>query len=133
MLGQPVGAVKGDMLGLLVVAVVHAASVSGTDGAPAGGCKLRVRFPGLQRVYADQGYSTTMIAWFQQMLHSMVEVVTRRPTQQSFAVLPKRWIVARTFGWFIRQWRLSKANDGYGGPTPCSGYIWRPFRSCRAG
>ena len=53
-----------DTLGLLLVVVVHAASLSDTEGALDVGAKLRGCFPRLQHVWADQSYRQTMIAWF---------------------------------------------------------------------
>jgi putative transposase len=102
-----------DTLGLLLVVVVHAASLSDTEGALDVGAQLRGRFPRLQRVWADQGYKETMITWFRQWLQVVVEVVTRPEGQRGFVVQPKRWLVERTFGWFNRQRQLSKEYDVY--------------------
>ena len=102
-----------DTLGLLLVVVVHAASLSDTEGALDVGARLRGRFPRLQRIWADQGYKDTMIAWFRQWLQVVVEVVTRPAEQRGFVVQSKRWIVERTFGWFNRQRQLSKEYDVY--------------------
>jgi len=104
-------------LGLLLVVVVQAASLSDTEGALDVGAKLRGRCPRLRLVWADQGYRETMIAWFRQWLKVTVEIVARPPAQRTFEVLPKRWIVERTFGWFNRQRQLSKAYDVYAETT----------------
>ncbi len=106
-----------DTLGLLLVVVVHAASVSDTEGALDVGAKLRGRFPRLRHIWADQGYKDTMISWFQQWLQVVVEVVTRPTGQRGFVVQPKRWIVERTFGWLNRQRQLSKEYDVYAETT----------------
>jgi putative transposase len=106
-----------DTLGLLLVVVVQAASLSDTEGALDVGAKLRGRFPRLHLIWADQGYRETMIAWFRQWLKVVVEIVTRPPEQRTFEVLPKRWIVERTFGWFNRQRQLSKEYDVYAQTT----------------
>lgn len=106
-----------DTLGLLLVVVVHAASMSDTEGALDVGAKLRGRFPRLCHIWADQGYKRTMIHWFQHALQCVVEIVTRAPQQHTFEVLPKRWIVERTFGWFNRQRQLSKDYDVYAETT----------------
>lgn len=102
-----------DTLGLLLVVVVHAASLSDTEGALDVGARLRGRFPRLQHVWADQGYKETMIGRFRQWLQVVVEVVTRPAGQRGFVVQPKRWLVERTFGWFNRQRQLSKEYDVY--------------------
>jgi len=93
-----------DMLGLLLVVVVQAASLSDTEGALDVGAKLGGRVPRLRLVWADQGYKETMIDWFRQWLKVVVEVVTR-PAEQ------------RTFGWFNRQRQLSKEYDVYAETT----------------
>lgn len=101
-----------DTLGLLMVVVVHAASLSDTEGALDVAARLRGRFPRLQRIWADQGYKETMIRWFWQQLQVIVEVVSR-PSGSGFVVQPKRWVVERTFGWFNRSRQLSKEYDLY--------------------
>lgn len=106
-----------DTLGLVLVVVVQAAALSDTEGALDVGAKLRGRVPRLRLVWADQGYKETMITWFRQWLKVVVEVVVRPPAQRTFEVLPKRWIVERTFGWFNRQRQLSKAYDVYAETT----------------
>ena len=101
-----------DTLSLLLVVVVHAASLSDTEGALDGGAKLRGRFPRLRKVWADQNYCQTMIAWFRHTLNCTVEVVNRA-AEPGFHILPKRWLVERTFGWFNRSRLLSKEYDVY--------------------
>ena len=106
-----------DTLGLLLVVVVHAASMSDTDGALDVGTKLRGRFPRLCKLWADQGYKDTMVQWFHRQLTVLVEVMLRPPEQRGFVVQAKRWIVERTFGWLNRQRQLSKEYDVYAETT----------------
>ncbi len=101
-----------DSLGLLLAVVVHAASVSGTEGALDVGAKVGHCMPRLQLLYADQGYRHTMITWFRDMLHCAVEIVTRADAP-GVQVLPQRWKVERTFGWFNRSRLLSKEYEVY--------------------
>ncbi len=101
-----------DALGLLLVVVVQPASLSDTEGALDVGAKIRGRFPRLCKVWADQNYRQTMIDWFQHALDCLVEIVTRSP-EPGFHVLPQRWKVERTFGWFNRSRLLSKEYDVY--------------------
>ena len=101
-----------DTLGLLLVVVVHAASWSETDGALDVGAKLRHRFPRLRHIWADAGYHYMMIDWFRQYLRCTVEIVSRIAAN-TFQVLPQRWKVERTFGWFNRSRLLSKEYDVY--------------------
>jgi putative transposase len=101
-----------DTLGLLLLVVVHAASLSDTEGALDVGARLRGRFPRLKLIWADQGYRETMIKWFKCWLQVVVEIVSR-PAGSGFVVQPKRWIVERTLGWFNRSRQLSKEYDLY--------------------
>jgi putative transposase len=101
-----------DTLGLLLVVLVTAASLSDTEAALDVGVKLRGRFPRLQRLWADQGYKQTMITWFRLVLQVVVDIVIRRDVPH-FEVQPKRWIVERTFGWLNRSRQLSKEYDVY--------------------
>ena len=73
-----------DTLGLLLVVVVHAASLSDTEGALDVGAKLPGRFPQLRHLWADQGYKDTMIEWFRQWLQVVVEVVMQPTEQRGF-------------------------------------------------
>lgn len=101
-----------DTLGLLVMVVVHAASLSDTEGALDVGVRLRGNVPRMRRVLADQGYRQTMIDWFWHQLQLVVEVVAR-PQGPGFQVQPKRWVVERTFGWWSWQRGLSKDYEVY--------------------
>jgi putative transposase len=102
-----------DTLGLLMVVLVTAASLSDTEAALDVGVKLRSRFPRLRKVWADQGYRETMVEWFARVLTVVVEVVQRPAGQRGFVVQPKRWIVERTFGWFNHYRVLSKDYEVY--------------------
>ena len=102
-----------DTLGLLLLVVVHAASLSDTEGALDVGTRLRGRFPRLRHLFADQGYKETMITWFRHWLQLVVEVVTRPADQRGFQVQPQRWKVERTLGWFNRFRILSKDYEVY--------------------
>ncbi len=62
---------------------------------------------------ADQGYKYQFIAWFLATFQWIVEIVQRNPLRKGFDVLPKRWIVARTFAWFGLYRRLSKDYEYY--------------------
>ena len=102
-----------DTLGLLMVVLVTAASLSDTEAALDVGVKLRGRFPRLRKIWADQGYKETMVDWFRHQVKVLVEIVVRPAEQKGFVVQPKRWIVERTFGWFNRYRVLSKDYEVY--------------------
>jgi putative transposase len=91
--------------------VVTAASVQDRDGAPQVLEILRHRFSWLRVIWADQAYTGELVAWvwaLRSWRHIGLEVVKRFEGLQGFHVLPKRWIVERTFGWLNRYRRLSK-------------------------
>jgi putative transposase len=97
-----------DTVGHLVAARVHAADVQDRDGAPDLLRSIRYRFPWLRHVFADGGYAgdklTTALAaqgrW-------QIEIV-KRCDRAGFAVLPRRWVVERSFAWLNRNRRLAK-------------------------
>ena len=67
-------------------------------------------FPFLLKPYADGGYQgpTFRRALMKVLSRVNVEIVKRSDTARKFVVLPKRWIVERTFAWLSRYRRLSK-------------------------
>src|SRR5579875_1834196 len=63
----------------------------------------------IQRLWVDQGYSGADLACdLERLLGWQVEVVTRPRGRLRFQVLPRRWVVERSFGWLGRFRRLSK-------------------------
>jgi len=63
----------------------------------------------LQLMWADSGYHGQPFSdWVQQECGWRVQIVNKDPKQEGFAVLPKRWIVERTFSWLNKWRRLSK-------------------------
>ena len=95
-----------DTLGLLLAVTVTAASVQDRDGASPLLTLLRERFSTLRLVWADGGYAGRLIIWAQSALHLAVTVVKRSDDTTGFVVLPRRWVVERTFGWLLRHRRL---------------------------
>lgn len=69
--------------------------------------RLFGRFDTIVKVFVDGGYTGRLIDWAKQMFGYEVEVVKRNELHQ-FLVLPKRWIVERTFAWLSWSRRLSK-------------------------
>jgi putative transposase len=101
-----------DTLGLLLVVIVHAANVQDRDGAKLVFGKLTGRFPRLQKVWADGAYGGQLLDWVKQRFTWVLDIVKRDPLVKGFKVLPKRWIVERTFGWLSHCRRLSKDYEG---------------------
>lgn len=97
-----------DTQGLLLGVLVHAASIQDADGA--GGLLRRIKplYCWLRAVFADSIYNRTaaLLACF--LLGITLIIVGRIPGTKGFVVLPRRWVVERTFGWLGRWRRLSK-------------------------
>jgi transposase len=97
-----------DTLGLLLVLVVHAADIQDRDGLALVCRRLRRRFPWLRLIFADGGYKSDTAAWSAAREGLRLGIVTRDPSTRGFAVLPRRWVVERTFAWLGRNRRLAK-------------------------
>jgi transposase len=98
-----------DTAGHLVAAKVHSADIQDRDGAPALLASIRSLFPWLRHVFADGGYAgdklTMALARHGQW---RIEIVKRSDRSTGFYVLPRRWVVERTFAWLNRNRRLAK-------------------------
>jgi len=97
-----------DTLGLLLLVIVTTANVQDRDAAQRLLAGLFKSFGKVKRVWADGGYAGQLVAWVRRQFRRSLEIVKRAPTTKGFRVLPKRWIVERTFGWLGRSRRLSK-------------------------
>jgi len=95
-----------DCLGLLLMVTVTAASVQDRDGAHRLLALLRERFSTISLVWADGGYAGRLVIWATEVLRLTVTIVKRTDNVAGFVVLPRRWVVERTFGWLIRHRRL---------------------------
>ena len=70
---------------------------------------IRQRFPWLELVWADGGYNARQVDAAVAKVPSLrLEIVKRSDDMQGFVVLPRRWVVERTFSWFGRNRRLAK-------------------------
>jgi transposase len=98
-----------DTVGHLVAAQIHAADIQDRDGAPGLLGSIRYLFPWLRHVFADGGYAGDKLTraltrhgkW-------RIEIVKRSDQATGFQVLPRRWVVERTFAWLNRNRRLAK-------------------------
>ena len=97
-----------DTLGLILAIVVHAGNVQDRDGAKQVLAKLAGLFPRLTLIWADGGYAGKLVEWTKAMGGWTLQIVKRCDDVKGFVVLPKRWIVERTFAWLGRHRRLSK-------------------------
>jgi len=88
--------------------VVHPASVQDRDGARELLRKARPRFPFIERIFADAGYQGPKMASIVARTGCWKMEIVKRSDRHRFIVLPKRWIVERTFAWLGRCRRLAK-------------------------
>jgi putative transposase len=96
---------------LLLTVVVTAASVQDRDGAMQLLDVLRHTFSRLRLIWADQAYAGDLIPWLWALRpwrNIRLAMVTRPEGTKGFLLLPKRWIVERTFAWLGRYRRLAK-------------------------
>jgi transposase len=99
-----------DTQGLLIHAIVHAADIQDRDGGALVMATMFGMFPFLLKLYADGGYQGPMFraALKKIMAQVNVEIVKRSDQAKAFVVLPRRWVVERTFAWLGRCRRLAK-------------------------
>jgi len=97
-----------DTLGLVVAVVVHTAALQDRDGAKLVLAKMQGRCPRLALLWADGGYAGKLVGWVQQVCGWLLQIVKRTDNLRGFVVLPRRWVVERTFGWMVQYRRLSK-------------------------
>jgi transposase len=97
-----------DTDGLLLMVLVTAASMADRYGARHLLILLRDKFCNLDRIWADSAYAGPVARWIEHVLHFAMDIVKRpRPQdrQSGFQVLPRRWVVERTFSWITRNRR----------------------------
>ena len=98
-----------DTLGLMLLVLVLPANIQDRDAArhlleTFFGQKPR---RGLKHIWADGGYAGALVAWALKLWRCTVEIV-KRTDAHTFRVLPRRWVVERTFGWLGRYRRLTR-------------------------
>ena len=93
---------------MLLGVLVHPADVQDRDGAKQLLKNLRGTLPRLQVIWADGAYAGQLIAWVQQTCGWLLQTVLRPVGVKGFVVLPKRWVVERTFAWLGQHRRLAK-------------------------
>jgi putative transposase len=121
-----------DTLGLLLKVFVHEADLRDPDAAPGLVAWARQYLPTVRHLWVDMIYRGPFVDWVQDTLQWTIEVV-KRPSKwrwyppgvepvplPAFTVLPRRWVVERTFGWLGLNRRLSKDYEG----VPETGEAW---------
>jgi putative transposase len=100
-----------DTLGLLLTVMVTAAGVQDRDGARL----LLNRLPGsckkLRKIWVDGGYSGRLVEWVAEQFKFRLAVVLRPKETNKFVLLPRRWVVERTFSWLNHSRRMSKSYE----------------------
>lgn len=98
-----------DTEGLPIRVVVHSAGLQDRDGAALVLDKIRKSHPWLELVWADGGYNAHQVVDAVAKVPCLrLEIVKRSDDMSGFVVLPRRWVVERTFSWFGRNRRLAK-------------------------
>jgi len=98
-----------DTLGLIIGILIVAANTGERAGAESLFYQVRGKYPRLQKVLADQGFDgVEYVTRIESLFGFIFEIVNKVLGIGGFQVLPKRWIVERTFGWLIWNRRLVK-------------------------
>jgi len=97
------------VIGRKRLVVVHAPNVQDRQGAKMVLPRAKQGCPRLRVIWADGGYSGQLVSWVASLRGWGLRIVKR--CDVGFVVLPKRWIVERTFAWLGRYRRVSKDYD----------------------
>jgi putative transposase len=98
-----------DTMGLVLAVVVPGAGIQDRDGAKAVFDRIKNDHPErLRLIWADGGYAGKLIEWVKSECGWVLEIVKRNDDLKGFKVLPRRWVVERTFAWLGRFRRMSK-------------------------
>lgn len=97
-----------DTLGLIITVIVHSAGIQDRDGAKMLLPGIFDRFERLKLILADGIYNGGLAEWIKKYFGMVLEIVSRPPGSKGFTLLPRRWVVERTFAWLGQYRRLSK-------------------------
>ena len=97
-----------DTMGLLLAVVVHATNMHDSKGATDVIALLKGRFERLVKIVAAGGYRGVLIVKTKTTFGWILEIVLRSDHSSKFTVIPKKWVVERTFAWFESYRKLSK-------------------------
>jgi putative transposase len=97
-----------DVLGLVLAVIVLAANIQDRDGGWMLLAALHRTIPSMTKLWADGAYAGEFVRRAHDELNVDVEIVKKPADMHTFKLLPHRWVVERTFGWFNRERRLSK-------------------------
>lgn len=102
-----------DTLGLMITVVVTTACVQDRHGLKKLLKTFGIHRKKLKKIWVDGGYRGEIIEWVKSRFRYCLEVVLRSDDLKGFVILPKRWIVERTFAWLNNHRRLSKDYERY--------------------
>lgn len=101
-----------DTMGLLLVVMVTSASMQDRAGGKEILRRLAASFRTVGLVWADGGYANSvdkkLLSWARETLGMVLEIVKRTDDVKGFKVLPRRWVVERTFSWLVRNRRPAR-------------------------
>lgn len=97
-----------DTQGLLLAVVVTVASIQDRDGARLLLARLDGACKKLRKIWVDGGYRGQLVTWVASQFRFILQPVLRSQDTTGFTVLPRRWVVERTFSWLNLCRRLSK-------------------------
>lgn len=112
-----------DTIGCVLVVVVHAANIHDSKGARRVLKALFSIVKTIKKIWADGGYrGADFIQWVKEQFDCVLEIVKKEENVEGFHLLPRRWVVERTFAWLSRFRRLSK--DYERKPTSSAGHVY---------
>jgi transposase len=97
-----------DALGLLLTVVVTAAAIQDRDAAHRVLAAMRAKFSTASLVWADGGYAGRLVKWAKIVLTVTIQIVKRNDDATGFTVLPRRWVVERTYAWITKHRRCAR-------------------------
>ena len=109
-----------DTGGLLLAVVVTVAGLQDRDAGHRLLTALRARFSTVSLVWADGGYAGRLVVWAKAVLALSVEIVKRTDNLAGFHILPRRWVVERTFAWISKKRRCVRDYE----PAPTTTKPW---------
>ena len=118
-----------DSEGSPIVLAVHSADIQDRDAAPDVIVELLRKAPEVSKVFADGGYRGPKLrdTLARRGLRELVEIVEKPKDITTFTVLPRRWVVERTFAWMGRCRRLAKDFER----SEASSLAWATLAACR--
>jgi transposase len=100
-----------DTAGLILAVRIEPASIQDRHGAPALIGEVLAKFARLAKLWVDAGYAGAKLQVALGKDAALLAVVKKNPGQKGFAVLPRRWVVERTFAWIARCRRLVRHHE----------------------